>query len=39
MAELKANPKLAVAMLPVVSMTIREDARDSLPLIELLRYI
>jgi CRP-like cAMP-binding protein len=38
-AELRANPKLAVAMLPVVSKTIREDARDSLPMVELLRYI
>ncbi len=39
MAELKANPKIAVGMLPVLSMQFREDARDSRPLIELLRYL
>ena len=39
MAELRANPKIAVAMLPVLSMQFREDARDSRPMIELLRYV
>lgn len=39
LAELRANPKLAVAMLPIVSMQFREDARDSRPMIELLRYV
>jgi CRP-like cAMP-binding protein len=39
MAELRANPRLALSMLPVLSMQFREDARDSRPMIELLRYV
>lgn len=39
MAELRANPRIAVAMLPVLSMQFREDARDSRPMVELLRYL
>jgi CRP-like cAMP-binding protein len=39
LAELRANPRIAVAMLPSLSMQAREDARDSKPVVELLRYI
>jgi len=39
LSELRANPRIAVAMLPVLSMQAREDARDSKPVVELLRYI
>ena len=39
LAELRANPRIAVSMLPALSMQAREDARDARPVVELLRYI
>ena len=39
MAELRANPRIAVAMLPALTAQAREDARDPRPAAELLRYL
>lgn len=39
LSELRENPRIAVSMLPAISMQAREDARDARPVVELLRYI
>jgi CRP/FNR family transcriptional regulator/voltage-gated potassium channel len=39
LAELRANPKVAVAMLPALAAQAREDANDQRPVAELMRYL
>jgi CRP-like cAMP-binding protein len=39
LAELRANPRVAVAMLPALAAQAREDALDTRPVSELMRYL
>ena len=39
LAELRANPRIAVAMLPALAAQARQDARDARPVTELMRYL